>query len=173
MPLPVEASYILAATLLQDGYPFVLMITVLTTAHLVGSIIAFGLGWWGEGWLTKRMQKRPRFIKASQAIHKWYAKHGKTTVFITRFIGYVRPWSSLVAGFAHINFLSFVFYTFTGSLLFNIVVMVFTKYLLNLWYQYGYWFKISSATLCLLSFSALFFVHYFYHKNTEEEPVQE
>ncbi len=149
------------------------MITILTAAHLVGSIIAFGLGWWGESWLTRHLQKRPRFIKVSQAIHKWYAKHGKATVFATRFIGYVRPWSSLVAGFAHINFLSFVFYTLTGSLIFNIIVIAFSRYLLNLWYQYGYWFKISSATICLLSFGALFIAHHLYYKSSSEETVQE
>lgn len=173
VPLPVEASYILAASLIKDGHSYFFMLTVLTMAHLAGSIIAYGLGCWGEGWLTRHLQKRPRFIKASQAIHRWYAQHGKATVFATRFIGYVRPWSSLVAGFAHVNFPSFVFYTLSGSFLFNIIVLVCTKYLLNLWYQYGYWFKVSSVTLCLMSFGALFFAHRFYLKSDKDEPVRE
>ncbi|HWP96360.1 MAG TPA: VTT domain-containing protein [Syntrophomonadaceae bacterium] len=149
------------------------MHTVLTAAHLVGSTLAYGLGWWGDDWLTKHLDKSPRFIKTSQAIHKWYAKHGMVTVFATRFIGYVRPWSSLVAGFAHIDFLPFISCTFAGSVLFNIIVLVFTKHMLDLWYQFGYWFKISSATLCILSFSAIFLVYHFYFKSAQEEPVQE
>lgn len=171
--MPVEASYLLAAKLLRDGFSYIFMLIVLTSAHLAGSILSFGLGWWGEGWLTNHLQKRPGFLKASKAIHKWYADHGKATIFATRFIGYVRPWSSLVAGFAHIEFGSFVCWTLLGSLLFNIIVLVFTQYLLNWWYQFGTVFKIASAILFVISFSAIFIVHHFWQKKHQDEPIQE
>lgn len=173
VPLPVEGSYLLAADLLKDGFPYALMLILLTSAHLLGSIISFGLGWWGEGWLTRRLQERPGFLKASEAIHKWYAKHGEITTFATRFIGYVRPWSSMVAGFAHINFLSFIFWTLLGSLLFNIIVLTLTRYLINWWYQFGTWFKVGSAVLFVASFSAIFFVHHFWQKRQRVESSQE
>jgi membrane protein DedA with SNARE-associated domain len=173
VPLPVEASYLLAAKLLRDGYSYVFMLIVLTAAHLTGSILSFGLGWWGEGWLTKRLQKRPGFMKASQTIHKWYTDHGKITIFATRFIGYVRPWSSMVAGFARIDFGSFVCWTLLGSLLFNIVVLIFTQYLLNWWYQFGTVFKIVSGVLLVVSFSAIFVIHHFIQKRHQEELDQE
>ncbi|MEN6350998.1 MAG: VTT domain-containing protein [Syntrophomonas sp.] len=173
VPLPVEASYLLAAKLLRDGFSYILMLILLTTAHLTGSILSFGLGWWGEGWLTDRLQKRSGFMKASKAIHKWYADHGKITIFATRFVGYVRPWSSLVAGFAHIEFGSFVCWTLVGSLLFNIIVMIFTQYLLSWWYQFGTVFKVASAVLLVISFSAVFIVHHFWQKSHKEESDQE
>lgn len=163
----------MAASLIKDGYSHIFMLAVMTAGHLTGSLLSYGLGWWGEGWLSRHMQKRPRFIQASQAIHKWYEKHGKATIFATRFIGYVRPWSSMVAGFAHIDFKSFVLYTLAGSILFNIAVMTFTHYLLSWWDQFGYWFKIGSASVCVLSFIAIFFVFHVFNKRLQEVPVQE
>jgi membrane protein DedA with SNARE-associated domain len=131
IPFPIEAGYLVAAALIKQGASYPLMLGLLTAGHLLGSIAAFGLGWWGEGWLTKRLQHKRRFLEVSESLHKWYKRYGSITIFATRFIGYVRPWSSLAAGFAQMRWLPFLLWTFAGTLLFNVIVLEFTLYFLD------------------------------------------
>lgn len=165
VPFPVEASYILAAALIRQGHSYALMLTLLTGGHLTGSILAYGLGRWGENWLTNRWRHKASFMEVSEAVQRWYARYGSITVFATRFIGYVRPWSSLVAGFAGIEWMPFIGWTFIGTLLFNVIVLKFTLYFLHWWIHFGSLFRYISIGLFLLSFSAVFLVrHYWKHR---------
>ena len=46
----------------------------------------------------------------------WFDKYGIKAVFFSRMLPVVRTFISLPAGFAHVNFKQFLFYTFLGSL---------------------------------------------------------
>jgi membrane protein DedA with SNARE-associated domain len=161
IPFPTEASYVVAAVQIKQGHSFLLMLVILTGGHLAGSSLAFLIGWWGEGWLAKRLSNQVRFLEASQAIHRWYERYGSITVFGLRFVGYLRPWSSLVAGFAKLDWRLFISWTLAGIILFNVLVLEFTIYVVDWWNRFGLIFKIVSTVLFLLSFSVIFlFNHY-------------
>ena len=164
VPFPTEASYLLAVDVVQHGYSYWLMMVLLTAAHTIGATIAFGLGWWGEGWLTSHLQQRAGYRKASQAIHRWYASYGQPTTFAARFIGYVRPWSSLIAGFAHIDFAPFLLWTLTGSFLFNVMAMAVGMSMWDWWFRFGLWFKVGAVILFLISFGVIFFFNHYYNQ---------
>ncbi|MCX5779392.1 MAG: VTT domain-containing protein [Firmicutes bacterium] len=164
IPFPVEACYLLAADLIKRGYSYAWLLTLLTTAHLSGSMIAYGLGWWGKDYLMKRFHHRKRFLQVSNSIHNWYERYWNITVFATRFIGYVRPWSSLVAGFARINWLPFLFWTLLGSLIFNIIALEFTLYFLGWWHQFGTLLRYLAIGLFLLSFTAIYWLQHFWRR---------
>jgi membrane protein DedA with SNARE-associated domain len=136
IPLPIEGSYVLAYLLIQRGHSYLFMLLLLTAAHLTGSLVAYGVGYWGEGFLLRRFANNQEFLKTRRKLQDWYARYGALTVFATRFIGYVRPWSSFVAGFARVNLWSFAFWTALGSLLFNVFLLEFTRYLLHVWQSY-------------------------------------
>ena len=58
------------------------------------------------------------FIKKSHVdlAQRWFDKYGIKAVFFSRMLPVVRTFISLPAGFAHVNFKQFLFYTFIGSL---------------------------------------------------------
>lgn len=120
----------------------------------------------GEGLSYETLSHRKRFLEVSDSIHNWYERYGNITVFATRFIGYVRPWSSLVAGFARINWLPFLFWTLLGSLIFNIIVLEFTLYFLEWWHQFGTLLRYLAIGLFLLSFTAIYWGQYFWRRRT-------
>lgn len=154
LPFPIEGSYVLAYLLIQRGHSYPLMVLLLTVAHLTGSLVAYGVGYWGEGYLARRLADNKEFLETRRKLQDWYARYGALTVFITRFIGYVRPWSSFVAGFARVNLLSFTFWTALGSLIFNVLLLEFTKYLIYVWQSYVSLHAVIALTL-VLSFGGL------------------
>jgi len=164
VPFPVEASYLLAAALIKQGHSYALMLTLFTGGHVTGSMLAYGLGRWGEERLTNRWRNKPRFMEINDSIHRWYARYGIITIFVTRFIGYVRPWSSLAAGFAGIKWQPFLVWTLIGTLIFNIIVLEFTIYFLQCWSRFGSLFRYASIALFLLSFSAIFLVKHYWQR---------
>ena len=158
VPFPTEAAYIYSCVLIDRGYSYYLILAVLTAAHLAGSCLAYGLGFWGEVFLAKRLKHNQRFVRVNEWLHRWYAGYGGLTVFATRFIGYLRPWSSFVAGFAQVGFGTFFFGTLLGSLLFNILLLALTFWAIDIWCRFpghlrvilafGFFF---SGTLLLLA----------------------
>jgi len=161
VPFPIEAAYLIAADLIKHGQSYYLWLIILTAGHLCGSLISYGIGWWGEEYLMKRFGVRPGFIKASIAIHGWYQRYGSYTIFATRFIGYVRPWASLVAGFAKIRWQPFLWWTLIGSLLFNILALEITVYFMHLWTRYGWLLRGMLIVFFLISFTAIYWLQRF------------
>jgi membrane protein DedA with SNARE-associated domain len=148
VPFPIEASYIAACLLIQQkGYSYFLLLFILTTGHLSGSTAA--LGYRSEAFFLRLWKNKPKFTAIHDLVHRWYSRYGALTVFLTRFVGYVRPWSSFVAGFARIGWKTFVLWTFLGSLLFNIILLEFTARFLHIWFRYDH----HRITFCAISSS--------------------
>jgi membrane protein DedA with SNARE-associated domain len=66
-------------------------------------------------------------------MRRWYGRYGSVTVLATRLIGYVRPWSSLVAGAAEFPFGPFLLWTVVGTMLFVYPTMKLTAVIFLLW----------------------------------------
>ena len=72
----------------------------------------------------------------------WFDKYGIKAVFFSRMLPVVRTFISLPAGFAHVNFKQFLFYTFLGSLPWTALILFASmklgeswKYLLELGHE--------------------------------------
>lgn len=155
LPLPTEIGYVIACDLIdKQGYSYPYVLFLLTFGHLAGSLLSWKIGRLGNNFTSRKLAQSQRIVETREKLEKWYARYGNLTVFLTRFVGYVRPWSSFVAGFAKVRFGPFVLWTFLGSFLFNIFALYLSSIFILVWRRYGnYHFLI--AILLFLTFFAL------------------
>jgi len=137
IPLPTEIGYLVGQELVNLGkYHYWLILLVTTAGHVGGSLVSYGLGRWGDSAVSRKIRQQKRIIKVHERLSKWYQKYGNLTIFLTRFVGYVRPWSSYVAGFAGVRFWPFFIYTLIGSIIFNIFNLYFANVFILIWRRY-------------------------------------
>lgn len=137
IPLPTEGAFLVGMHLINQGrYSFWEMYWYIVASHIAGAVIAYWLGRAFERRLTSRFAHSKKFTAAKTAIDKWYDKYGSVTVLATRVIGYVRPWSSLIAGMAKFPFWPFLFWSMVGTLIFVYPTMKVTAVLVTIWNRY-------------------------------------
>jgi len=137
IPLPTELGYLAAIWMIDRGqHSVAVVLVVLTAGHLCGSTLAYVIGHRGDSWLRRRFTGHSRLAQVHTRLVAWYGRYGPVTVFATRFIGYVRPWSSFVAGFAGFRLAPFVMLTTVGSFLFNVIALYASWGLVFLWRKY-------------------------------------
>jgi membrane protein DedA with SNARE-associated domain len=118
IPIPSEATMLFTGFNVANGeYSLIVATLVGTTANLVGSWIAYGVGYYGRIELIERhggkLHISPRHLATAD---RWFERHGEATVFFTRMLPIIRTFISLPAGVARMNFLRFSIFTFLGSL---------------------------------------------------------
>ena len=88
-----------------------------TLGNLVGSWVAWAVGWRGGRPLIERWG-RYVFLRQHELdrAETWFARHGEADVFVSRLLPVVRTFISLPAGIAEMPFLRFSVYTFLGCL---------------------------------------------------------
>jgi membrane protein DedA with SNARE-associated domain len=91
---------------------------------MAGSIFAYAVGHHGGRSFVNRYGKY-FFVKKSHVdvAQRWFDKYGIKAVFFSRMLPIVRTFISLPAGFAHVNFKKFLFYTFIGSLSWTLLIV--------------------------------------------------
>lgn len=137
IPIPTEIGFIVAQGLIIKGTLDYFSATLIITAgHIVGATIAYYIGFLGGKGLNRHFQNNAKWLITKERITAWYHKWGNITIFATRNFGYVRPWSSLVAGFAKMPFGPFFLWTTIGSFVFSFVSLTITKYLVIIWKNY-------------------------------------
>ena len=145
IPVPSEAvllfggalaSPTFAATALSGGQPLNLavVIVVATLGTLVGSWIAYGIGYVGGRSLVDRAGKvmlfRPDEVDRA---HDWFERHGDRAVMFARIIPVVRAFISLPAGVARMKAWRFTLYTLIGALTWDVALTVGGYYLGESW----------------------------------------
>lgn len=118
IPLPSEIIMPFSGYLAFKGeFNFWLVGIVGAFGNLAGSLVAYYIGKW-EG--LPLVEKYGKYILIShhdiKTAHKWFEKHGKSTVFFTRLLPVVRTFISLPAGISEMNVVTFSVYTFLGAL---------------------------------------------------------
>ena len=137
IPLPTEIGYIIAQNLINVGrYHYLTALLILTFGHLTGAVISYFIGRLGDNYVNEKLKANSKIKEVHAKLENWYKKYGNLTVFLTRFVGYVRPWSSFVAGFAEVPFLPFLLWTFLGSFIFNALTLYFTRIFILIWRRY-------------------------------------
>lgn len=125
IPIPSEVTMTFAGFLASTGrFNLILVIFVGALANLVGSILAYWLGYWGEETVIRDLIKKyGKFLLITEdeydRAEKWFRKYGESITFFSRILPVVRTFISLPAGIAEMNFWRFSIFTFIGSLIWS------------------------------------------------------
>src|SRR5437667_438056 len=111
-----EAIMLFAGFKVADGRFTMLEVVVAGVAgNVVGSWIAYGIGYWGRVELLERHGKwlhvKPKHLAWAD---RWFERYGGSTVFFSRMVPVVRTFISLPAGVARMPFWRFTWLTVAG-----------------------------------------------------------
>jgi membrane protein DedA with SNARE-associated domain len=118
IPVPSEATMLFAGFNVSRGEYSLLAATLVgTLANLVGSWVAYAIGYYGRIDILEK-HGRKLHIKPSHLAwaDRWFERHGDATVFFTRMLPIVRTFISLPAGVARMPFWRFSAFTVLGCL---------------------------------------------------------
>jgi membrane protein DedA with SNARE-associated domain len=115
IPIPSEATMLFAGFKVDDGDFTLLGIVVAGVAgNLVGSWIAYAVGYFGRLELLERHKVFHINPKHLASADRWFQRHGDATVFFTRMLPIIRTFISLPAGVARMPFWRFTAFTVAG-----------------------------------------------------------
>jgi len=118
IPIPSEATMLFAGFNVATGqYSLVAAVTVGVLGNLVGSWIAYAVGYYGRIDVLEKHGKALH-VKPShlQWADRWFARYGSAAVFFSRMVPIVRTFISLPAGVARMPFWRFSALTVAGSI---------------------------------------------------------
>ena len=116
IPIPSEAIMLFAGFSVSKGeLTMVGIVTAGVLGNLVGSWIAYAVGYYGRLDLlekNKQIHISPKHLKWAD---DWFARYGGVTVFFSRMLPIIRTFISLPAGVAKMPFWRFTLFTVAGS----------------------------------------------------------
>jgi membrane protein DedA with SNARE-associated domain len=118
IPVPSEATMLFAGFNVSEGeYSLFAAVAAGSVANLVGSWLAYALGWYGRADILEKHGKKLH-IKQSHLewADRWFERHGDATVFFTRMLPIIRTFISLPAGVARMPFWRFSVLTLAGCI---------------------------------------------------------
>jgi membrane protein DedA with SNARE-associated domain len=118
IPVPSEATMLFAGFNVANGeYPLVAAVAVGSVANLIGSWLAYWVGYAGRVDVLEKHAKKLH-IKQSHLewADRWFQRHGDATVFFARMVPLVRTFISLPAGVARMPFWRFSLFTLAGCI---------------------------------------------------------
>jgi membrane protein DedA with SNARE-associated domain len=118
IPIPSETTFLFAGfNVSRDEYSLFAVVATGTFANLVGSWIAYAVGYYGRIDVLekhgKKLHIKPSHLKWAD---DWFARYGAATVFFTRMLPIVRTFISLPAGVARMPFWRFTLLTTLGCI---------------------------------------------------------
>jgi membrane protein DedA with SNARE-associated domain len=116
IPIPSEATMLFAGFNVSNGEYSLLAVTVVgSVANLVGSWVAYAVGYYGRLELVERHGNKLH-IKQSHLdwADRWFDRYGDATVFFTRMLPIIRTFISLPAGVARMPFWRFSVLSLAG-----------------------------------------------------------
>lgn len=125
VPLPSEIIMPFSGFLVSQGkFDFWLVAFSGALGNVLGSWIAYGFGYLGEGVIVRRfIKKYGRLILLTESEFErsevLFRKYGDAIVFFSRILPAIRTVISLPCGIAKLPFLKFTLLTFLGSLLWS------------------------------------------------------
>ena len=118
IPIPSEATMLFAGFNVSEGeYSLIAVTLVGSFANLVGSWVAYAVGYYGR--VDLHREARPQALHQAPPparADRWFERHGDATVFFTRMLPIIRTFISLPAGVARMPFVRFSVLTFLGCL---------------------------------------------------------
>ncbi len=115
----------------QDNYSgLMIVILLITFSGIAGNMFGY---YFGKKSGTKLYNKKDTLFfkhKYLENTKLYFEKHGNITIFIARFIPFVRTFAPIVAGIVVMNFNKFMFYNIFGCLIWS-VSLISSGYFLN------------------------------------------
>jgi membrane protein DedA with SNARE-associated domain len=118
IPIPSETTFLFAGFNVSNGeYSMFAVVAVGTFANVVGSWIAYAVGYFGRVDVLER-HGRKLHIKPSHLAwaDRWFERYGDATVFFSRMLPIIRTFISLPAGVARMPFWRFTLLTTAGCI---------------------------------------------------------
>ncbi len=121
IPIPSEATMLFAGFNVAEGeYGLWAAVLVATLANLVGSWVAYAVGYYGRDELLekhgKKLHIKPSYLAWAD---RWFEKYGNAAVFFSRMLPIIRTFISLPAGAAKMPIVRFSVLTSLGALPWN------------------------------------------------------
>jgi membrane protein DedA with SNARE-associated domain len=118
IPIPSEATMLFAGFNVAAGeYSLFAAVAVGSLANLVGSWIAYAIGFYGRIDILEKHGKKLHIKKSHlDWADRWFERHGDATVFFARMLPIVRTFISLPAGVAKMPFWRFSALTLLGCI---------------------------------------------------------
>ncbi|MFL5974758.1 MAG: DedA family protein [Solirubrobacterales bacterium] len=117
IPIPSEATMLFAGFNVSEGkYSLFAAVAVGAVANLVGSWIAYAVGYYGRLELLERYRifhVKPEHLALTE---RWFERYGSWAVFFSRMLPIVRTFISLPAGVARMPFWRFTALTALGCI---------------------------------------------------------
>lgn len=116
IPIPSEATMLFAGFNVAKGeYSLWAAVLIGSVANLVGSWIAYAVGYYGRVELLEK-HGRVFHLKPSHLewADRWFSRYGSAAVFFSRMLPIIRTFISLPAGVARMPFWKFTVLTFLG-----------------------------------------------------------
>lgn len=123
IPLPSEIIMPFSGFLVFTGeFNFWLVVLAAAIGGVAGSTIAYAVGYYGgETAVRSLIRKYGKFVLVHEyeldEAEEWFRKHGEAITFFSRLLPVIRTFISLPAGIARMNFKTFVWYAFLGTVI--------------------------------------------------------
>jgi membrane protein DedA with SNARE-associated domain len=118
IPIPSEATMLFAGFNVHNGkYSLLAVVAVGVIANVVGSWVAYAVGYYGRLELVERHGNKLHIKQSHLALaERWFDRWGAPAVFFSRMLPIVRTFISLPAGVARMPFLRFTVLTLLGCI---------------------------------------------------------
>lgn len=137
VPFPTELGFIAGQAMVNNGQTsYEVVFLVALAGKTVGSIITYYIGTRFAKKIKKITKENSRLKEGQKMFVAWMKRYGSFAVFISRLVGYARPWSSYFAGIGEIGFWPFIFYNVTGSAIIIAISMVVLGSIVELWKRF-------------------------------------
>ncbi|MCL5010544.1 MAG: DedA family protein [Patescibacteria group bacterium] len=164
IPIPSEVTMSFSGFLAGRGnLSFAGAVLAGTLGNLLGSLIAYGIGYFlEEKFILAFIERHGKVLLFSKHDYErsvnWLKKYGERVVFFSRLLPGIRTFISLPAGLSEMNLKKFCLYTFLGSLVWSFL-LAYTGYYLGVkWNTIDIYFK----KFEILIGAALVFIFLFY-----------
>lgn len=171
IPIPSEVTMPFAGSLAALGkFDFLLVVLVGTLGNLIGSLLAYALGYWGQENIVRSViRKYGKYFLLSEhefeKSQKSFDKYGELIVFASRLLPVLRTFISLPAGIAKMKLSKFILYTLVGSFLWSILLTYIGFTLGQRWNILEVYFrKFDVLIVAVLGAAVLFYLYHKYQK---------
>ena len=126
VPLPGETALIAASILVTQGhYTLWEVIAVASIGAIFGDNVGYWIGRIGGRGLLERWEPLARYSRrALPPAERFFAKHGSKTVFLGRFIAFLRVTAAWLAGISHMPWKRFLIWNAAGGIAWATLVAV-------------------------------------------------
>ena len=136
LPVPTEIGFIVGQTMVVSGQStYFEILLVILLGSTAGSVLSYLLGTHFAGRI-KLYDGSNRIKKAQEVFHIWLEKYDSFAVFISRLVGYIRPWSSYLAGIGEVKIVPFLIYNILGSIVIFSITMAVLGGVVEVWQTY-------------------------------------